>query len=217
MSTIDCSQLVTSTAACSPSYIRLLNALPEHQAVDVVVNGSVAAGALAYKDTAGYFLVPPCMYAITAYPVGRSKAGENSIAEACLRVCPKSAMTIAIIGGCSGLLGVQESFDSCRRQRNACKALVRFVNLSPNAPSLDVSFLGGERLFAGVPYTARTRYTPVNEGTYSFLLKPAGSLQPGIAGVPITLTRCTRHTIYAVGYAGGTPPLETIMLIDGKY
>jgi hypothetical protein len=207
--------LTATYPACPPSYVRRLNASPDNRSVDVFINGNPVAKNLAYKQFAGCFTVPPCVYHIKVYPSGKYK--EYPIAEACFEVCPKSAMTIALIGGDSGLLGIEEIYNPCRRIRERCRAYFRFVNLSPNAPPLDVAYAGGTKLFRNVPYTAHTRYVPVEPGTYEFQLKPAGTNQPGTATQPVNLALCTATTVYAVGLVGGTPPLEAIASVDGNY
>ena len=121
------------------------------------------------------------------------------------------------VGGCAAVLGIAEEYNPCRRMRNRCKAYVRFVNLSANSPSLDVAITGGVRLFENVPYTAHTRYVPIDPGTYEMQLKPAGSNQQGIATQPIELMQCTAATVYAVGNAVGEPPLEAITSVDGGF
>lgn len=215
MNAMKCSRLASAHTACPPSYIRILNVYPCYPAVDVFVNGNLIANNLAYKQFAGYFTVAPCTYHIKVISSGNKK--ECLIAEACIQSCPKSAMTIAVVGGCAGVLGIAEEYNPCRRMRNRCKAYVRFVNLSANSPSLDVAITGGVRLFENVPYTAHTRYVPIDPGTYEMQLKPAGSNQQGIATQPIELMQCTAATVYAVGNAVGEPPLEAVVSMDGDY
>ncbi|SHH93067.1 protein of unknown function [Sporobacter termitidis DSM 10068] len=219
MKTLKCSRLSTTYQNCPPSYTRILHAAPDMPPVDVYVNGNPVAMNLAYKQTAGYFTVSPCTYHIKIFPSGK-KYGECPIAEACFEICAKTATTFAFLGDCrcgTGLLGIQEIFDPCRRLRERCKAYVRFINLSPNSPPLDVAIVGGTRLFRNVPYTTHTKYTPVDPGTYVFQLRPAGSRQQGVASAPVTLERGTTSTVYALGNVGGTPPLETIATVDGNY
>jgi hypothetical protein len=215
MNAIKCSRLATTYAACPPSYVRILNAYPCYPAVDVVVNGNLVAENLAYKQFAGYFTVMPCLYHIKIFSSGKHK--ECLIAEVCFQICPKSAKTLAIVGGLTGVLGIAEEYEPCRRMRDRCKAYVRFVNLSPNSPPLDVAIAGGTPLFENVPFTAHTRYIPVEPGTYQLQMRPAGSNQPGVGTQPVELALCKATTVYAVGNVGGESPLEVITSVDGNY
>ena len=185
--------------------------------VDIYIDCELLVEDLGFGQLTDYFTVKPCTYCIKIFPSGKQKGktGDCPIAEINLTVCPKSAMTIAIVCTCSGVLGIQELYDPCGRARNRCKAYVRFVNLSPNSPSLDVSVAGGTILFRSVAFTARTRYVPVDPGMYVLQLKPAGSNQTGLAMQPVTLDRAALSTVYAVGFAGGTPPLDIVVSTDG--
>ncbi len=215
MNAMKCSRLASTYPACAPSYVRILNAYPCYPAVDVIVNGNLIAENLAYNQFAGYFTVMPCMYHIKIFSSGKHK--ECLIAEACFNICPKSARTIAVVGGCAGVLGIAEEYAPCRRMRDRCKAYVRFVNLSVNSPPLDVVIAGGTPLFENVPYTVHTRYITVEPGTYQLQMRPAGSSQPGIVTQPVELAQCKATTVYAVGNVGGEPPLEAITSVDGSF
>jgi hypothetical protein len=216
MNTIKCSPLSSRRMACPASNIRFLNADPCQQAVDIFVNGRLLVSSLGYQQIAGYFSVKPCAYEIEVFPSGKGGCGKYPVDAACFAVCPKSAMTIAAGGGCGGLLGIAEAYDPCVRVRDRCKAYVRFVNISPNAPPLDVAVAGGSRLFQNVSYTTRSRYIPVDPGSYALRLMPSGSRQPGLTMNPVTFDRGTSSTVYAVGFIGGTPPLELVAVTDGE-
>lgn len=216
MNTIKCSRLSSRCMACPASNIRFLNAYPCEPAVDIFINGQLLVGGLEYPQVTGYFSVKPCTYKIEVFPSGKGKRGKCPIAAACFTVCPKSAMTIAVVGECVGLLGIAEAYDPCVRVRDRCKAYVRFVNLSPNAPPLDVAVAGGSRLFQNVSYTTRSRYVPIDPGTYALQLMPSGSRQQGLTMDPVTFERGTSSTVCAVGFIDGTPPLELVAVTDGE-
>lgn len=214
MNTIECSHLATTYPTHSVSYTRILHASPDTPPVDVYVNGELIVKKLCYKQFAGYFTVLPCQYHIQVFSSGK---GECMLTEGCFKVCPHSAVTFAIIGGDIYLLAVPEVYNICKLMRERCKAYVRFVNLSPNAPVLDVAFTGGTPLFHSVSYQAHTRYIPVNPGIYAFQLKPVGSSMPGITMPMVSLEQGKAYSVYAVGIIGGTPPLDAIVSEDGNY
>lgn len=217
MNTIKCSRLNSKTQSCPVASIRFFNAYPCEQTVDIYVNCELLKANLAYQQFTDYYSVPPCQYHIEIYASGKGKHSDCPIVDVCLNIGPRCAMTLAIVCSCSGLLGIQEIFDPCTRVRNRCKAYVRFVNLSPNSPPFDVLIAGGTSLFSNVAYTAHTRYVPIDPGTYLLQLRPAGTGLPGLTMTPVDFSRCTLSTIYAVGNAGGTPPLETVVSTDGNF
>ncbi len=214
MNTIKCSCLSSTYSAQPAAYTRLLHASPDTPSVNVYVNGSLIAKNLSYKQFAGYFTVAPCQYHIQVFTAGK---GEVLVAEGCFEICPRSAVTLALIGSEVYLLAIPEVYAICRHMRARCKAYVRFVNLSPNAPVLDVAFAGGTVLFRSVAYRAHTRYVPVEPGIYGFQLRPAGSSMTGLTMPISTFEQGKAYSVYAVGLVGGTPPLETIVSVDGNY
>lgn len=214
MNTMECSHLSTTYQAQPISYVRFLHAVPAAPAVDVYSNGNLIVRSLSYKQVTGYFAVTPGRYHIEVFATGKQ---SELLAQACFEVCKNSAVTIALIGTEVGLLAVTEIYEVCKNMRDRCKAYLRFVNLAPNAPAVDVSLSGGTTLFRNVPYTAHTRYKSINPGTYAFVLKPAGSSQPGLVLPTVTLEKCKAYSAYAVGDVGGVPPLEIIIIEDGNY
>lgn len=211
---IECSHLACTYSAQPAAYTRLLHASPDTPPVDVYVNGSLIAKNLSYKQFAGYYTVAPCTYHIQVFTAGK---GQILLTEGCFEICPRSALTFALIGGDVGLLAINEVYGICRLMRARCKGYVRFVNLSPDSPALDASFAGGATLFRNVAYKAHTRYIPVAPGLYAFQLKPAGSNQAGVTMQTFSLEQGKAYSVYAVGLVGGTPPLETIISEDGNY
>jgi hypothetical protein len=215
MNTIECSKL---SCSCPPeaAYARILHAVPDAPAVDVYVNGNLIAKHLPYKQFTDYFLVSPGEYRIEVFTTGKR---ESLAASACLHICPCSAVTIAVNGVlCDvGLIAIPEVYDVNRQIRRPRKAYFRSVNLSPNAPPLDITLTDGVRLFRNVRYKAHTRYIILDPGTYTLQVKPAGSNQMGLTVPNVVLERGRAYSIYAVGLVGGEPPLEAIMVQDGDY
>ena len=215
MNTIECSKL---SCGCpqKASFVRILHASPDAPAVDIYVNGNLVAKHLTYKKFTDYFLVAPGDYRIEVFTGGKR---ETLVAQACLCICPCSALTIAVNGMmCDiGLIEIPEIYDINRQIRRPRKTYLRFVQLSPNAPPLDLTLTEGTKLFRNVCYKAHTRYIILDPGTYSFQVKPAGSSQPGLTVPNIVLERGRAYSMYAVGLVGDEPPLETIMAVDGSY
>lgn len=222
MKIMECSHLPAAYHTQSAAYVRFLHASPGTQPVDVYANGELVASDLRYKQTAGYYVVAPGQYCIQILPSGlmnKSGKGECCLTEALINICPNSSLTIAIICAAPelGLLGVSEIISTGRLMKNPCRTYIRFVNLSPNAPPLDLTWFDGTRLFQAVPFRAHTRYKPIDVGTYKFKLKPTGSTQPGIVTQEYTFEKGTAYTLYATGLIGGAPPLETVLTVDGNY
>ena len=57
------------------------------------------------------------------------------------------------------------------------QSYIRFVNLSPNGPNVDITLPDGTVLFSNVGYNARTGYIALSPGAYSLQAVPTGMTQ----------------------------------------
>lgn len=95
-------------------------------------------------------------------------------------------------------------------------ARVRFIHLSPNAPGVDVVLLNGIKLFNDTKYKEATDYINVTPGIYTLQVRPTGSDMVLLTIPNINLETNQVYTIYAIGLVNGNPPLEAVILVDGK-
>lgn len=96
-----------------------------------------------------------------------------------------------------------------RTPRKPGRAMLRFVHLSPDAPPVNLAIANGKTLFTNIPYKGITDYTALMPGKYNFELNLA---QDGkrVLWVPnIRIMPHRNYSIYAVGLAGGQPPLRS--------
>ena len=84
----------------------------------------------------------------------------------------------------------------------AGKAKIRFINLSPDAPALNLAIKGGNTLFTEVAFKSVSDFISVDPGSYNFEMKWAENGQQDIPSA--TLTAGKVYTIWAKGLAAGT-------------
>jgi len=194
-----------------PSYIRLLHAAPNAPAVDIYANGSPIARNLSYRRFTEYLAVPGGNYNISVFPAGRT---TNPILSTTISIPGGSIFTIAAIGIPSSitLLPIEEP----RMNIPSGSLMLRFVNLSPNAPAVDVEIQSGNVIFNNVTYTGISQYIPLNPGTYIFNLKVSGTGQRLLYVPNIRLEAGRFYSIYAIGVVSGTPPLQVLIPLDGN-
>lgn len=77
------------------------------------------------------------------------------------------------------------------------KAFIRFINLSPDAPALDLALLNGETLVSSKVYKASSAFQTIDPKTYSFELKANGEVQTVLADLELTAGRY--YTIISKG------------------
>ena len=193
------------------SYVRVLHASPDAPPVDVYANGNIIARNLAYRGFTEYLTVPPGNYNIRVFPAGST---TNPVIDTNVNVPPRSIFTVAAVGRLAeiGLFPVQDPVMPIPPGR----VMLRFVHLSPNAPNVDVVLPNGTPLFSNVGYRQITNYIPVNPGTYTIYVRVAGTNQNVLYVPNIRLSSNRFYTVYAVGLAGGNPPLQVLIPLDGN-
>jgi hypothetical protein len=193
------------------SYIRMFHASPDTPTVDIYANGSLIVKNLAYKQFTPYISLSPGNYNIKLYPTGQT---ANPILDTNLYVPANSIFNVAIIGTPSnlGLYPLPEPV-TAHNYEGSC---IRFVNLSENSPSVDVNLSDGRRVFNQVGYKDFTSYACMPSGTYTFNIIDSGNGNVIITIPNYKLMPNTYYSIYLVGNAGGTPPLEAIVVSEPR-
>ncbi|MFZ5988483.1 MAG: DUF4397 domain-containing protein [Bacillota bacterium] len=193
------------------SYIRVLHASPNAPAVDIYANDILIARNLSYRGFSNYLPVPPGRYNVRIYPAGQK---INPVLNTSITVPERSIQTAAAIG-LVPQLSLQVVNDPVIPTVPG-RVLVRFVHFSPNAPSVDITLSGGSPVFQDVEYREVTDYVPINPGTYTLYARIAGTGQQILYVPNITLKADRFYTVYAVGIAGGNPPLQALIPLDGN-
>jgi hypothetical protein len=102
-----------------------------------------------------------------------------------------------------------------RKEQLETPASIRFVHLSPNAPSVDVS-LDGTLVYNDVIYKEASNYVDVLPKTYVLVITAHNSDQVVLRINNLVIRPNEIKTIYATGLLGGTPKLEAVILTDGR-
>jgi len=193
------------------SYIRLFHAAPNAPAVDVYVDGKLIARRLAYGQFSEYMPLAMGTYSIDAYPSGLK---QNPVLSIRLPVADSKMYTLAIIGLLPriGILPIEDEYE----ELYAGRLNIRFANLSPNAPSLNLSLKVGLDLFTDIKYTEVSDYRPMLPGLYNFAVRSTMTAA-NIVFIPnIRLLPSRNLTFYVVGIFGQQPStLEVYIPMDG--
>jgi hypothetical protein len=88
------------------------------------------------------------------------------------------------------------------------KVHLRFINLSPDAGSLDLAITGNPALFPKTPFKNAKAFTQLNAGIYNFEVRTAGTNPPSVPALiqiqNLNLSAGKIYTIYTKGFFGGT-------------
>lgn len=193
------------------SYIRILNASPNAPSIDIYVNNKLSAQNLAYKGFSQYIPISPGSNNIKVYPAGQI---TNPVLDTDVYIPPNNIFNVAVIGTFPdiSLYGIPEP----NAPQNSGRACIRFVQLSPNAPAVDITTENGTKIFSNVKYKDYTVYACVPAGTYTFQVRPSGSSEVALIIPNVQLEANNYYAIYAVGQAGGSPPFEVMVVSEPK-
>ena len=188
-----------------------LRPAPDAMAVDVYANSSLIASGLSYKGFTEYLQVIPGIYNLKVFPVGTT---GMALLDTQIEIPVQSIVTTAIIG-VSPNMGAKAFFEPVL-QIPAGKLYLRFANLVPDGPDMDLVLSDGTTLFEDVSYGAAASYIAVFPKLYTFYLQQAGTDRSLLYVPNIQLMPDRFYTIYAVGQVKGNTPLQVLVPLDGN-
>ena len=193
------------------SYIRVLHASPNTPPVDVYANEKLIVKDLTYKSFSQYIPVIPGNYNIKIYPTGNM---TSPLINANVYIPENMVFNVAIIGNFPNisLYPIPEPTTA----QNFGQSCIRFIHLSLNAPSIDITLSDGTKLFNNISYKDITNYACLPSGTYTFQGSSAGTSNILFDIPNVKLDANNYYTIYTVGLASGTPPLEAILVSEPR-
>jgi hypothetical protein len=206
-----CKKETTDTTAYTA--LTVFNASPTLSTYDFYLNdtkfNSVAipfGGAVAYKQlTAG-------TYSLKLTTAGRA---ENLLTKN-VALAEKTFNSYYVVNRTASLDGLLMTDDLSATSTTT--AFVRFINLSPDAPALDLAITGSTTLTTNKAYKTAGAFVPVNAGTYSFDIKNTigGTVQATLAGVALVANG--HYTIISRGLlapvAGVEHPISLQVIIN---
>lgn len=216
--------------------IRFFHATPMAQPVDVYINDTLIQPNLSYQQSTDYFPVLRGVYDIHLVD---SATGDQLLTQR-LTVNDNRYITIIAISETNqiGLLSLPDKGIKRSQLKEQKKDLsqvqpvyhepvieeraevvkdmipVRFVHLSPNAPSLSV-YLNGDPIYRDLIYKEATTYMDLVPQNYSLSIRSHQTLQEIARIEPLIIQPGHAQTVYITGLLGGTPRVEAIVLPDG--
>ncbi len=200
----------------SKSAIRVVHAVSDAPAVDVLLNNSKAIPNLAFPNFTGYANVNP-----GAYNVKVAAAADNSVVviNADLTLAAGNYATVLATGSL-GLGNITPLVLADTPRRIATEAQVRIVHASTLAGNVDIYVTASNDIstatpaFSNVPFKAETGYVSLLPGNYVVTVTPAGSKTAAIGPVALTLAGNKIYTAVARDGANRTAPVGLILLDD---
>lgn len=193
------------------SYLRVLHAVPDAPNVDVYLNDKIIAKNLAYKQFTDYLSIAPGNYTVKIYPTGNTTtpvintsffARENNIYTAAAAELLKNIYLKVI--------------EDTPMPITPGKTMVRFIHLSPNAPMVNVTLPNSNIGFQNVSFSQVTEYKEMNPGVSSIQITASQTGDVVLTAPNMRFGPNKFYSIYAVGLAGGNPPLQILLPLDGN-
>lgn len=190
-------------------YIRFMNASPGEQRVDIYANGRKVASNLLYRDFTEYMKVFPGWYRIAVYRAGTI---TNPLTVTRLQVQANTIATVAVTG-LAGDISTQVINDS-RRFLNRNRAYVRFVQLSPNAPTMD-AYWDDALVLAELNYGDVSRYLTTTPGSHNLKMRDSLSGANLVESPDVSVEGGKAYTIYIVGDINDRTGLQILVPLEG--
>lgn len=190
-------------------YVRVMHTVPDAPNVDIYANDKLVIDNLAFGEYTEYLTVPEGRYTISLYVTGTK---DTPVLSNMLTVNKDVMLTIAAAGMLSdiGFLAISDT----NTPNNTQNANVRFMHLSPNAPAVDITLPDGTVIFKNVGFQQITPYVSVAPMNYNLQVRVAGTDTVALDVPDVMLQAGGTYTVYAIGLAGGDPPLEALLLMD---
>lgn len=190
------------------SYIRFLNAIPNSNPVDIYLNGRRIVQNLSYRGFTEYFKVASGVYRVVVYEHGKA----SPIFTARLTLGNKRIYTAALINQTHS--ADMTIITDIPRAAATNRAYLRFINLAPTAPRMDV-YLNGTLVVSDLDYKEVSNYLSLRPETYSLQLKITGTDDTILEDPQVSLRNGNFYAVYVVGDIGTKPGLQVLIPLEG--
>jgi hypothetical protein len=182
-------------------YVSIYHASPDAPELDILVdNRKINFGPLSYSDHSGYLN----FYTGDRELKFNASGAANALIDTVLKVEDGNAYSIFVINSVSHLetLVVRDSAQTPA----AGKAMIRFVQLSPDASAMDLAITdnGGSVLFKDVAFKEATAFMEVDAASTSFEIRNSDSGNVALSANGVSLQAGGYYTVVTRGFE--TPP-----------
>jgi hypothetical protein len=178
--------------------VKVVHASPDAPAVDLLVDNVAAGTGLAFPNNTGYLAVPSGVRNFKVNVAGTA----TTVIEADLPITAGTNTSVFAVNAVANLEPLVLSDDLTTPA--AGKAHVRFIHLSPDAPSVDVALQGGAVVFGNKAFKEFTAFTPLDAGTYDLEVRLAGTSTVVLPLPGIALQAGKIYTVFAKGFVSGS-------------
>lgn len=187
--------------------IRMFNALPVGEPVDIYMDGHLIVSNLKYKDFSPYTYISTESHKVDVYKAGTK---SNPLIRTSLFLPLEQIFTLGLTGnkGEETLLTIP---DDIEQMPSSNSAVGRIINLAPNIPIADV-FFNNKPEVNNIDYRDQTPYAYIPPGKYTLEVKATED------GSPITKSvfDFKADRIYTTYIVGDQPNTQLLNSVDGN-
>lgn len=180
------------------SAVKVIHASPDAPGVDLLVDNKVAGTNLTFPNNTGYLKVNSGTRNVKVNVTGSS----TTIIEANLPLMANKNYSVFAVNSVSNIEAIVLEDDLTAPESG--KAHVRFIHLSPDAPSVDITLTDGTVVFGNFQFKEASAFTPLNAGTYDLQARVAGTSTIALNLPGIQLEAGKIYTVFAKGFLGGS-------------
>lgn len=193
-----CDENTVTPPTSSKSRTTITHASPNAPNVDILVGDNVIATNVAYPSSLPYTELNTGSNRIRIRTTGTS----NYVVDDTLFFEENKSYSVFAVDSVSKISTLFLT-DNLTLPGNTYSS-VRFVNLSPNSPSLDVAITGKSVVFPFYSFKGFSTFRPVNADTVTLEVRLAGSPTPIYTLNNVIFENGKIYTIYARGFIGNS-------------
>ncbi len=190
-------------------FLRFFHANPSVGAVDIYINGIKAVSGITYRKFTEYKKARQGYYRISVYAAGDIR---KPIFTARLNLIGGRIYTAALIGTATSP-GLELITDN-QRVLGSNFAFVRFIQLSQNAPLLDV-YIDQRLRIEDLAYQEISRYLSLLPGSHQLKFLNSETQANILEDPDMTLRRARAYSVYIIGDLDDRVGLQVVIALEG--
>jgi hypothetical protein len=187
----------TTPEPMSKAMVKVVHASPDAPGVDLLVDDAVAGTNLTFPANTGYLEVNAGTRNVKVNVTGTS----TTVIEADLDLMSDKSYSVFATNTVANLTPLVLE-DNLATPSDGM-AHVRFIHLSPNAPSVDITLTDGTVVFGDVEFSKYVDFTPLAVGSYDLQVRVQGTDTVVLELPGIELMNQKIYTVFAKGLVGG--------------
>jgi len=198
--------------------LRIINASPDAPPMDVYVNGELIARRVAFGATTGYNMVDQGDARIQMVRAFIPLSLATPFVDQTVKLERDKAYTLAASGMSAQVKPILFNDDYDGPGKGVAR--LRLINLSPNAPAVDVAATPvgateSTKPVKNVAFGKASPYVTLNSGEWNFAIQPTGSTTPLLQLNEKAVPEGQTVSVFLIGVVNSRPKLETVSAVDG--